>query len=511
MKLSLSIVIVHWNDHDNLSQLLSSLNNIDLRLIVVDNHSEQSIAALKAKYPQHTWIENESNEGYARACNQGLLHVTSRWVMFLNPDVSIDKQDLENLIAHAEAHGLSALSPHSSSTGYRQPLPSTLSLLQEFTPLKHLLPKSILKRNTLTGGALLIKAKIIKDIGGWDERFFLWFEDSDLTKRLHDKGVPLGWYPNTIEHHGGSSFKKLSKQLKRDLFFHAMRVYAHKHFTKLGRSVINLVTKRYSNTKLLPALSKGTSITIPNLKIKILDTFLQENYQHLNNIDQVSIVTSAIQPQDIWTWREKYPHIRFIPIHYNQGFAHTVNIGFRASTGSWVGTCNDDVALTDSWHTKLIRSASPKIGALNPIIRNNDLVESAGIQVLPQGKATPHTLPKHVKPHIADAANAACVLYRKQALEEVGIFDERFGSYLEDIDLSLRLKCKGWQNMIVPSIEINHAKHSTGLQSRKKAWYDLKNWLLVICKNWSWSTKLKYAPHILIERARNLSGFLKSL
>ncbi len=129
--------------------------------------------------------------------------------------------------------------------------------------------------------------------------------------------------------------------------------------------------------------------------------------------------------------------------------------------------------------------------------------------VLPFGKAEPIKSPTDSQ---IDSFNGAAVLFNRQALEKVGLFDERFGSYLEDIDLGLRLKKYGWQNRVVSEAKVRHIGQQTS-QSRKKtkAWQDVKNWWLVMLKNYSLEHWLKYFPQIMVERLRNVSGFLKAI
>ncbi len=195
------------------------------------------------------------------------------------------------------------------------------------------------------------------------------------------------------------------------------------------------------------------------------------------------------------------------------GFAKTVNIGLRAATTEWIATCNDDVELVEGWLETLILEASDSTAGLNPIITAPDgAIESAGIQVLPIGKAIARTSDIPLKTYATEALNAACVVYRKSALEEVGYFDERFGSYLEDIDLSLSFSKAGWQQLVVPSVTVVHHRHQTSnrVLGKKKSFYDARNWWYILAKHWSWKALIIHFPAIVVERARNLSGLIKA-
>ncbi len=511
-----SIIIVHWNTPTILRKQLEILSGItNSEITVVDNASSENIAWIRNYFPNVRLIVNKFNRGFAAACNQGAAVSTREWLLFLNPDVRIDKDEIESLIRYAKEKKLDACSPTPESDDYKKPVPSWWTLLIEFTPLKRILwnkIQSIVDYHTLTGGCVLIHSKVFRYLGGWDERYFLWFEDSDLTKRLLNNDYRIGWAPFFVNHIGGVSFADLGIQEKRDLFFHAMRVYAHTHFGFFGRYIVDKMTQRYSKRKTLRKLHRGVSIVVPNMLPELLATFFESNSEPLKNTEELIVVTSSITPDKIWDWRNKYPDVRFIPITENHGFASTVNIGMRAATGSWIGTINDDCIAHGNWIEECLKNDSMKVGGINPVVfRTDRSVESAGVKVLPKGKALPQThVPKY--PVRVDALNAAAVLYKNETLNEVGLFDEKFGSYLEDIDLSIRMKRRGWESIVSPRATVMHKGHSTSTSALggMKAFYDFRNWIFLICKNWTFEEKLRFAPEIIIERLRNLSGVIKS-
>ena len=248
---------------------------------------------------------------------------------------------------------------------------------------------------------------------------------------------------------------------------------------------------------------------------------IEINNKFFADTDEYNAVTSGIGQSEVWKWREKYPQVRFIPIAKNDGFAATVNIGFRVSTGKYIGTVNDDTVLNADWIKKSLDCAfidpgskyAYNPGSINPVIYKSDgSVESAGIYVLPKGKAIPKT--KFVKEKNcfeSDATNAAAVLYSREALNKTGLFDEKFGSYLEDIDLSLRLKRNGYANIVCTAASVIHTGQRTSQSlGAKKNWLDFKNWILVILKNWGTLEFVSNFPQIIIERLRNISGIIKT-
>ncbi len=511
-----SAIIIHWNTPELLKKQLAGLVHDSLEIIVVDNNSSGWNDAIRKEFPAVRFIRNRQNRGFAMACNIGASQAAGKWLLFLNPDVQISSEQIFLMINGAETEGYDACSPVPDSDNYRKTIPTGNSLLQEFTPLGKLFRNNG-KPYTLTGGCLLIKNDVLKKIGGWDERFFIWFEDSDLSKRLNDNNFKIGWIDIKISHEGGASFKQLNEQVKRDIFFHSMDVYAQKHFSVWGKMTTAFIRKRYSKRKVLPILQNGASITVPNMKPEILTKFLSDNQEFTETVDELIIVSSGISGDEFWNLRRKYPDIRFVVLEKNRGVASTINIGMRVSTGRWIGTVNDDTILTQNWIQKCLEHDGADVGVLNPLIYHPEGdMETAGVKVFKKGKAVAVSeLSAEMMNKSAvetDAVNGAVVLYKNKALQDAGLFDERFGSYLEDIDLSLGLKRKGWKNIVCLDTKVIHIGHATSAQTiwKIKPWLDFRNWIYVILKNWSFKDLILHAPEILIERLRNVSGIIKA-
>lgn len=234
--MKISIIIVHWNTPKELAKQLDILKSFnDLEVIVVDNASDVHVHHSRL-------IQNKSNIGFAKACNRGAKIAKGEWLLFLNPDTHITSENALAFVRKAEERNLDAASLQSSSDNYSKPLPTPFSLLVEFSPLRRLVPLSVFKQKTLFGGGLLIKKRVLEKLNGWDEEFFLWFEDSDLTRRLLSKDYKIGWIDVPYTHEGGASFKKLSDQKKKDIFFTSMNLYSNKHFGFFGKSVVRFVT-----------------------------------------------------------------------------------------------------------------------------------------------------------------------------------------------------------------------------------------------------------------------------
>ncbi len=245
--MKVTAIIIHWNTPELLTKQLFLIKpSEDVEVIVVDNKSDESVDWVKKDFQNIILIKNSVNLGYAGGCNSGAKIAKGDWLLFLNPDVLITNKQIFAMVDQAEKNNFDAASPEPGTTNYKKPLPSWLSLLIEFTPLNRLYNfKKFITLRTLFGGCLLIKRLILKQLGGWDERFFLWFEDSDLTKRLYDNNSKVGWLDIRVRHTGGASFQRLSDKSKRKIFFTSMDLYSKKHFSLFGRIIVNFLMLKY--------------------------------------------------------------------------------------------------------------------------------------------------------------------------------------------------------------------------------------------------------------------------
>lgn len=196
-----------------------------------------------------SYIENAQNNGFAYAANQGAAGTSTEWLLFLNPDVSISPSQVQEMISKTGERGWDASCPSTDNPNYAKPIPTVRSLLTEFSPWGRLRSERIYIQKlpkTLWGGCLLIKTNVFRALGGFDERFFLWFEDSDLSRRLVDKGYKIGSVDVAVQHVGGVSFAKMSEREKRKIFFSSMCKYAQKHFPRGQQFLIRLLAYRYT-------------------------------------------------------------------------------------------------------------------------------------------------------------------------------------------------------------------------------------------------------------------------
>lgn len=257
LKKEISLIIVHYNTYlllkEQLNLLLFHLNksNFKIEIIVVDNNSlnQEQKKVLKNSFDQVKFIFNKKNLGFGRGANCGVKKSQYQNLLILNPDILLNDNDLIKYFSQFEKSNLDAVSPQPKLANYQKPLPTFFSLLAEFTIFKKILSLKNFNSITLTGGCLLIKKNVFSKISGFDNDFFLWFEDSDLTKRLLDNKFKIGFLPINIRHLGGVSFEKMNNREKNKIFFSSLIIYSKKHLSIFSQILAYYLFWKFSKFK----------------------------------------------------------------------------------------------------------------------------------------------------------------------------------------------------------------------------------------------------------------------
>ncbi len=231
-QIDISVIIVTWNSEEwikiCLDSILATSADLKIETIVVDNFSkDKTLEILKAYNSQIKLIQNPSNLGYAKGCNQGLKIAQGNYILLLNPDTEITENSLKKMRDFMEkTPEAGALGPQLVDfEGQIQPscrrFPNYKLLLWELTGLSRLFSKSKIFGAWKMGGfdfrstreveqpmgsALLIRKKVIDQIGLMDERFFLFYNDVDFCYRIKQAGWKIYFYPEAkIFHAEGAS------------------------------------------------------------------------------------------------------------------------------------------------------------------------------------------------------------------------------------------------------------------------------------------------------------------
>lgn len=254
----LSIIIVSYNVKYFLEQCLYSIQKaakgINTEVIVVDNNStDGSVEYLQKIFGPVLFVANKENTGYARACNQGLQLARGELLLFLNPDTLLAEDCLSQSIQVLQSKKeLGALGVRmldgsgrflpESKRGFPSPKASffKLSGLIKIFPhsktfaqyyLGHLPEKENNEIDVLTGAYLMVKKEVLERTGGFDESFFMYGEDIDLSYRIRQAGYKIYYLADcSIIHFKGESTKRDMAYTK--LFYKAMRIFVQKHYEK---------------------------------------------------------------------------------------------------------------------------------------------------------------------------------------------------------------------------------------------------------------------------------------
>jgi len=201
------------------------------------------------------------------------------------------------------------------------------------------------------------------------------------------------------------------------------------------------------------------------------------------------------------------PQAALIPWERNRGFAAAVNAGIRASRTEYVALLNVDTAPRPDWLANLVRtmdaSAADVGGLASKMLSMADpaTIDDCGDSLSWQGAAAK-------RGHGRNAAEfekeceifspcAGAALYRKSFLDELGGFDERFFAYLEDVDLGLRGRLRGYRYLFVPAAEVLHQGHGSGLSQARYVRLMTRNRVSLLLKNLPARLLIRHAPSLL--------------
>ncbi|MDZ4789611.1 MAG: glycosyltransferase family 2 protein [Hyphomicrobiales bacterium] len=196
-----SIVIVTYNSAKVILRCLAAIRGAH-EIIVVDNASSDASAKIAAGMGASV-IVNSSNLGFGRACNIGAAAATGDYVLFLNPDATLAPLALREMKSAAERY------PQAAAIGPRLMEGGKPAVFQSETLMDARggrmapsdTPSGDCCMRFLSGAALMCSRKAFQHIGGFDEAFFLYYEDDDLCFRLRDQGGALIYAPGAVVSH----------------------------------------------------------------------------------------------------------------------------------------------------------------------------------------------------------------------------------------------------------------------------------------------------------------------
>lgn len=262
--MQLSIIIVNYNVKYFLEQCLQSVllatKNCTAEIFVVDNNStDGSKQFLEPLFKEVHFIWLPKNIGFAKANNIALAKTSGDYILFLNPDTIVAEDSFEKTIAFLQnntAIGALGVKMIDGSGQFlkesKRAFPSPSISLFKILGLANLFPKSRLfakyhlghlsvnennEVDILSGAFMLVPKVVLNVVGNFDEAFFMYGEDIDLSYRIQKAGYKNYYFAKTtILHFKGESTKKGSLNYVR-LFYKAMNLFVHKHY-KSGNATV---------------------------------------------------------------------------------------------------------------------------------------------------------------------------------------------------------------------------------------------------------------------------------
>jgi len=254
----LSVIIVNYQVRYFLELCLYSVEKavrgLDAEIIVVDNHSNDgSLEYLRPRFPNISFLANTVNKGFAGANNQALEQASGQYILFLNPDTILPEDIAVRCLSFlADTPRIGGLGVRMIDGGghflkeSRRGFPTPwvgfcrLSGLSTLFPrsrhfaayyLGHLPADKAHPAPILSGACLWVSRAILEEIGSFDEQFFLYAEDIDLSFRIEQAGYTNYYFPSaTIVHFKGESTRKDGRYVRQ--FYYAMRQFRRKHFKR---------------------------------------------------------------------------------------------------------------------------------------------------------------------------------------------------------------------------------------------------------------------------------------
>jgi N-acetylglucosaminyl-diphospho-decaprenol L-rhamnosyltransferase len=251
--LDVSVVLVSWNTRDLttacLATLPEALGTLRADVWVIDNaSSDDTVAAVRTRYPAVKLIVNDRNAGYAAAANQGINASTGRYLLLLNSDTLAQPGAIERLVHFADARPQAAVvgpmlvNPDGSFQGSFADFPSLWSELLSVTGLGKRLffrdypghgpdhARTARRVDCTAGAAMLVRRTALARIGLLDEAYFMYSEETDLCLRMARAGGEVWFTPEArFLHYLGQSTRQVRVAMLRALYRSKVRFFRKHH------------------------------------------------------------------------------------------------------------------------------------------------------------------------------------------------------------------------------------------------------------------------------------------
>ncbi len=281
----LQIIVVNWNSGTQLAKCITSIEehsmSVPTTVVVVDNNSTDHSADFLLNCPKILPIQSGSNLGFGKACNLGAANAKSEYLLFLNPDAALHKGTLEKVLAFMNDPdnsqvgicGVRLFDENGHVARHCARFPTALGLVAHAVGFDRIYPRfghvmaewdhfTTRKVDHVIGAFFLVRRQLFDELGGFDERFFVYLEDLDFSYRASLRGWQSVYFAEATAFHVGGG---TSRNIKARRLFYSLRsrlLYAFKHFSwhhavavflasiliePISRSVLALIRRSWSS------------------------------------------------------------------------------------------------------------------------------------------------------------------------------------------------------------------------------------------------------------------------
>jgi GT2 family glycosyltransferase len=256
----IDIIIVNWNSGDYLRKCVTSIlagaqqQDLVSQIIVIDNASEDDSILRMPHSAKIMLIQNQHNAGFAKACNQGFHQSNAPYVLLLNPDAELMANTLHDSLAFMSQHhyidilGCQLLDEMGKVTTSCARFPTPYRFFMDALGLSYLFPRvfkpALLMKDwdhmesrvvdQVMGAFMFMRRRVFEKIGYFDERYFVYYEELDFSKRLKEAQGVSYFHASIQARHQGMGTTESVKAFRLFLNLSSRLKYAQKHFSYFG-------------------------------------------------------------------------------------------------------------------------------------------------------------------------------------------------------------------------------------------------------------------------------------
>ena len=271
----------------------------------------------------------------------------------------------------------------------------------------------------------------------------------------------------------------------------------------------------------MKSLASSVSVVIPNWNGRehlpvCLNSLSDQTYKDF----EVILVDNGSSDDSLSYVREHHPHVRIIALQANVGFAKGVNTGIQSSDSEFIALINNDIELEPDWLAHLVhvlQSHAEVVTVTGKMLNyyHRDTIDAAGDELSLNGNAGCRGYGEKDGAYY-DAqcyvfgACAGAAVYRRSLFVDVGLFDEDFFAWYEDVDLDLRIQLRGGKCMYVPLARCYHKRGGT-VKTSSPLFVRMitRNNLLYVTKNFPLLIIFLKSPRIIVSRVRTWVNHVK--